>query len=263
MEYTARLEKQIGPKASISGGYFRRGYHRIIRSTNLAVGLGDYTPITIANPLGGESVTVYSLNPAKLGLVNILDSTSATNSRTYNGVEVNLDVRLTKRLRTFGGVTVDRSRSTLCDVQDDPNLLRYCDQTQFSVPFLSQYKFSGSYLLPFGLRTSGVLQSYAGGILGVTYLVNRTIAPGLTQSQVSVPIAPPGSRYGDRLTQLDARLAKTVHVHHVEVEGAFDIFNATNSSAAFTEVQTFGSSLGRPTDVIQGRIFRFGAQMKF
>jgi hypothetical protein len=263
MEYTARLEKQIGPSASVTGGYFRRGYHRLITSTNLAVGLADYTPITIANPLGGDSVTVYSLNPAKLGLVNILDSTSTENSRTYNGVEGNLDVRLTRRLRAFGGITVDRSRSILCDVQDDPNQLRYCDQTQFSMPLRTQFKLSGSYLLPFGFRTSAVLQSYPGSMLAVNYLVNRAIAPGLTQSQVSVPIAPPGSRYGDRLTQLDARFAKTVRIRHIEVEGAFDIFNAANSSAAFNEVQTYGSSLGRPTDVIQGRIFRFAAQMKF
>jgi hypothetical protein len=263
MEYTARLEKQIGSSASVTGGYFRRGYHRLITSTNLAVGLADYTPITIANPLGGDSVTVYSLSPAKLGLVNILDSTSPDNSRTYNGVEANLDVRLTRRLRAFGGVTVDRSRSILCDVQDDPNQLRYCDQTQFSMPFRTQYKLSGSYLLPFGFRTSAVLQSYPGSMLAVNYLVNRAIAPGLTQSQVSVPIAPPGSRYGDRLTQLDARFAKTVRIRHIEVEGAFDIFNAANSSAAFNEVQTYGSSLGRPTDVIQGRILRFAAQMKF
>jgi hypothetical protein len=131
------------------------------------------------------------------------------------------------------------------------------------MPLRSQYKLSGSYLLPFGFRTSGVLQSYAGSMLAVNYLVNRTIAPGLTQSQVSVPIAQPGSRYGDRLTQVDARLAKTVRVRHIEVEAAFDVFNASNSSAAFTEVQVYGSSLGRPTDVIQGRIFRFGAQMKF
>ena len=48
-----------------------------------------------------------------------------------------------------------------------------------------------------------MLQSYPGAMLAVNYLVNRTIAPGLTQSQVSVPIAPPGSRYADRLTQLD------------------------------------------------------------
>ena len=263
MEYTARLEKQIGTGVSVGGGYFRRGYHRLVTSNNLAVGLSDYTPITIANPLGGDRVTVYSLNPAKLGLVNILDSTSAENSRTYNGFEGSLDVRLTKRLRAFGGVTIDRSRSNLCDVQDDPNQLRYCDQTQFSIPFRKQYKLSGSYSLPFGVRTSGVLQSYPGSALGVNYLVNRTIAPGLTQSQVSVPIAPPGSRYGNRLTQLDVRLAKIVRVGHIEVEGAFDTFNALNSSASFNEVQTYGSSLGRPTDVIQGRIFRFGAQMKF
>jgi Carboxypeptidase regulatory-like domain len=263
IEYTARVERQLGSSASVSGGYFRRGYHRLIKSTNLAAGLSDYTPITIANPLGGESVAVYSLSPSKLGLVNILDSTSSENSRTYNGFEASLDVRVTKRLRAFGGITIDRTRSILCDVQDDPNQLRYCDQTQYSIPFRQQYKLSGSYILPLDIRTSGVLQSYPGGSLGVNYLVNRAIAPGLTQSQVSVPIAVPGSRYGDRLTQVDARLSKIVRVGHLEVEGAFDIFNALNSSAAFNEVQTYGSSLGRPTDVIQGRIFRFGAQMKF
>jgi hypothetical protein len=148
-------------------------------------------------------------------------------------------------------------------VQDDPNLLRYCDQTVFSMPFQKQYKLSGSYMLPFGLQTSGVLQSYPGNLLAVNYLVNRTIVRTLTQSQVSVPIAPPGSRYGDRLTQLDARIAKIIHVGRTDIEGAFDVFNALNSSAAFNEVQTYGSSLGRPTDVIQGRIFRFGAQIKF
>ena len=263
MEYTARLEKQVGTNASVSGGYFRRGYHRIIKSTNLAVNLTDYTPIPIVNPLDGETIAVYSLNPSKLGLVNILDTTSGENSRTYNGFEANIDVRLTRQLRAFGGITIDRSRTNLCDVQDDPNLLRYCDQSAFSIPFVTQYKLSGSYLLPYGIRTSGVLQSYPGAMLAVNYLVNRTIAPGLTQSQVSVPIAPPGSRYADRLTQLDARIAKSVRMGRVELEGAFDIFNAANSSAAFNEVQTYGSSLGRPTDVIQGRIFRFGAQMKF
>ena len=263
MEYTARLEKQVGTNASVSGGYFRRGYHRIIKSTNLAVNLTDYTPIPIVNPLDGETIAVYSLNPSKLGLVNILDTTSGENSRTYNGFEANIDVRLTRQLRAFGGITIDRSRTNLCDVQDDPNLLRYCDQSAFSIPFVTQYKLSGSYLLPYGIRTSGVLQSYPGAMLAVNYLVNRTIAPSLTQSQVSVPIAPPGSRYADRLTQLDARIAKSVRMGRVELEGAFDIFNAANSSAAFNEVQTYGSSLGRPTDVIQGRIFRFGAQMKF
>jgi hypothetical protein len=129
MEYVARLERQVGSSASVSGGYFRRGFHQLIRSTNLAVGLSDYTPIAIPNPLGGDPVTVYSLNPAKLGLVNILDANSSENSRTYNGFEANLDVRLSKRLRAFGGVTIDRLRTVSCDVQDDPNLLRYIVQS--------------------------------------------------------------------------------------------------------------------------------------
>jgi hypothetical protein len=36
-----------------------------------------------------------------------------------------------------------------------------------------------------------------------------------------------------------------------------------NASTVFNQIQTYGSALGRPTDVMQGRVFRFGLQVKF
>jgi hypothetical protein len=263
IEYVAKLDRQISPGVSVSAGYFRRGFHHLINSTNLATTPADFTPITITNPVSGEPVTVYSLDPAKIGLVNILDATSTRNKQTYDGYEATFDGRLVNRLRVFGGLTLGRTRSVSCDVQDDPNRLRYCDQTEFDIPFQPQYKLSGSYQLPAGFNFSGVFASYPGALLNVNYLVNRTIAPGLSQSQISVPLVAPGSRYIERLTQLDLRVGKTVRVRGMELQAALDVFNATNSDAVFNEVQTFGSSLGRPTDVIQGRLFRVGMQMKF
>ena len=98
----------------------------------------------------------------------------------------------------------------------------------------------------------------------MNYLVNRTIAPGLTQTQVSVPlVAPEGSSYFKRLTQLDLRVGKSVRFARVNLTGALDVFNALNASTVFNQIQTFGSALGRPTDVVQGRLFRFGMQLKF
>jgi hypothetical protein len=264
MEYVAKLEHQVVPGVSVSAGYFRRGYHRLLRSTNLAATLSDYSPLTITSPLNGENITMYSLSPAKLGLVNIIDTNSDTNSQTYNGIEASFDARLGRKLTTFGGVTVGRTVAKTCDVLDDPNLLRFCDQTALSIPFQAQYKLSAAYHLPIGFEASGVFASYPGLPLTVNYLVNRTIAPALTQSQVTVPlVAPGGSNYFKRLSQLDLRVAKGVRIAGVDVKGALDVFNALNVSTVFNQIQTFGSALGRPTDVIQGRVFRFGVQLKF
>ena len=232
---------------SVSGGYFRRGFHHLINSTNLATTLSDYTPIAIANPMSGEPVTIYSLAPAKIGLVNILDATSTQNKQTYDGYEATFDGRFINRLRVFGGLTIGRTRSVSCDVQDDPNRLRFCDQTQFDIPFQPQYKLSGSYQLPAGFNLSGVFASYPGALLNVNYLVNRTIAPGLSQSQISVPLAAPGSQYIERLTQLDVRVGKTVRVRGVELQAAFDVFNATNSDAVFNRSADV-RELARPSD---------------
>ena len=263
MEYVLKLDRQIGPGVSVSGGFFRRGFHQLINSTNLATTLTDYAPVVVVSPLDGERITIYNLSPAKLGAVNILDATSHENRQTYNGFEASFDARVLKKLTTFGGITIGRTRSVMCDVQDDPNRIRYCDQTQFDIPFAAQYKLAGSYLLPVGFQASGVFASYPGTPIGVNYLVNRSIVPNLTATQVSVPLAPPGSRFNDRLSQLDLRIARAFRLQGIDLQGAIDVFNALNSSAVFNQVQTYGSSLGRPTDVIQGRIFRFGVQLKF
>jgi len=54
-----------------------------------------------------------------------------------------------------------------------------------------------------------------------------------------------------------------VTIAGVRLQGMFDVFNAVNSDVVFNQIQTFGSSLGRPTDVMQGRVFRFGVQAHF
>lgn len=49
--------------------------------------------------------------------------------------------------------------------------LRYCDQRQFDIPWLTNFKLSGAYPLPYRLRVSAVFQSTAGEPLVYTYLL--------------------------------------------------------------------------------------------
>jgi hypothetical protein len=54
MEYVAKLDRQLTPGVSVSGGYFRREYHRLINANNLATTPADYTPVVITNPVSGQ-----------------------------------------------------------------------------------------------------------------------------------------------------------------------------------------------------------------
>jgi len=42
-----------------------------------------------------------------------------------------------------------------------------------------------------------------------------------------------------------------------------DIYNLLNSSVVLTEIQTFGTALGRPTSMLQGRFVKLGLLTKF
>ena len=99
--------------------------------------------------------------------------------------------------------------------------------------------------------------------LNVNYIVDRTIVPNLTAASVTVPLIAPGSSYLDRLNQVDVRLARKFTVRRVQAQGQFDIFNVLNANTILGEVETFGTSLHRPTAILQGRLFAAGVQLTF
>ena len=128
---------------SVSVGYFRRDYHNLVTSDNILIGPEDYTPVSIVSPLNGESITIYNLAASKRSAFEVVDKTSDDNTRIYNGFDVNGMARFGKG-SVFGGVTVGKQADRTCDV-DDPNMLRFCDQTDY-MPFQLLAKLSGSYL---------------------------------------------------------------------------------------------------------------------
>jgi hypothetical protein len=78
-----------------------------------------------------------------------------------------------------------------------------------------------------------------------------------------VPLIAPGTKYGDRWNQVDIGGKKIFRVGRAELQGSVDVFNALNSSAVLTQLQTFGPSLDRPTTLLQGRLLRLSGTIKF
>lgn len=73
----------------------------------------------------------------------------------------------------------------------------------------------------------------------------------------------PNTIFEDRLTQVDVRLTKIFKVGSTRVQGMFDVYNILNASTILSEVTTYGSSWLRPTAILGGRLFKFGAQLDF
>jgi hypothetical protein len=282
-EYSVGIQREVVRGVSVSANWIRRDFRRLFWTDNVLVSFDDYTVVPIPNPLDpAELIPIYNLNPAKLGVVDRIDRNSDKNRRWYNGFDIGFTARVGGG-NIYGGGGIGRQITANCEV-DDPNGLRFCDHRDLDIPYLAQFKLSGMYPLPLGVQVSGSWQGYPGApsgtarqdvgfdttlnrvldpSLNVNHIVDRTIIPNLTVTSVTVPLIPPGTKYLDRWNQIDMRFAKKFQIRKVRFQGQLDIFNVLNSNAILSVLETFGSSLDRPTQILQGRLFAAGWQMNF
>jgi hypothetical protein len=282
-EYSVGIQREVMRSVSVSANWVRRDFRRLFWTDNVLTTHDDFTVVPVANPLDpGELIPIYNLNAAKRGQVREVDKNSDANKRWYNGFDVGVTARVGSGT-VFGGTSIGRQMFVNCEV-DDPNSLRFCDQRELDIPYLVQFKLAGSFALPFQIQISGTWQGYPGvptgtnrqdvlysanlnrvedPSLNVNYIVDRAIVPNLTAASVTVPLIAPGSAYLDRWNQVDVRLARKFVVRGVQAQGQFDIFNVLNANTILGEVETFGTSLHRPTSVLQGRLFAAGVQLTF
>jgi hypothetical protein len=260
--YSLGVSHEVLAGLGLSVSYHKRDFHNLDLLRNLAIPLDQYTLYTVRDPRGdGETLPVYSVNRAVFGLVDQVDSNSEHNSESWSGVDVTVNGRL--RGATFtAGTSTGRTSSVTCEV-DNPNSLRFCDQTQYDLPFQTLFKASGTSPLPYGFRVSAVFQSQAGSERSITYQVTRALLPQLTQASVNVRLNEPGSEYNDRVNQLDVTLAKSFRRAGVDVRPELALFNALNASPILAQTNTFGPNLGRVTSILRPRILRLGVSVKF
>jgi len=95
--------------------------------------------------------------------------------------------------------------------------------------------------------------------------VGQRIIPGMTQSSLTIPLVPAQTEYAPRLTQVDFSFAKNFTVRGVRINPKLDIFNAFNADdyTAVSSTQFAAATYQRPSVILQGRIIRFGADIKW
>ncbi|OFW29212.1 MAG: hypothetical protein A3H97_07350 [Acidobacteria bacterium RIFCSPLOWO2_02_FULL_65_29] len=282
-EYNVGLQRELYPGVSVSFGWVRRDFGNLFWTDNILVADSDYTVVNIANPLvPGETIPIYNLNVAKRGVVQNVDKNSDVNHKWYNGYDIGFTARVGGG-NIFGGTSIGRQVTRFCEVQD-PNSLRYCDQTKLDIPYLAQFKIAGTYPLPFDVQFSGTWQGWPGvptgtnrqdneytaasnrvidPSLNVNYNVSRSLIPNLTVASVTVPLLEPGTKYLDRWNQVDLRFARKFQYRQLRMQAQLDVFNLLNANSILSRVEAFGASLDRPQSILQGRLVAAGVQLTF
>jgi hypothetical protein len=234
---------------------------------------------------GQQICGLYDITPTLFGRVNNLVRLSENfgdMSRVYDGVDFTGTVRLKQGAVVQGGATVGRTHTRACFPLDSPSDVpasfgttqtfvastRFCDVAQ---PFQPDFKVLATYPLPWDLMVSGTFQSLPGPEIEANWAVRSTqiapslgrpLAAGATQT-VNVPLIRPWSVFGDRLNQVDFRLARRFRVGSVRLTSQFDLYNLLNANPVLAQNNTYGAAWLTPVNILPGRLFKAGVELTF
>jgi hypothetical protein len=295
------IDREILPNLVVNAGYFRTWFGNFQTTDNLTLTPADYSPycVTVPTdsrlPLSGQQLCgLYDLNPNKFGLQPNNKITRSTEYETgsfngvanqkqeevYNGVDVNFQLRLKGRAQVGGGWNIGNavqlgtaaggsasSGTNTCFVVDSPQQLFNCE---VDVPYQSRIKVNGSYEFPLGIQVAAVVQSNP----GANYSANRAfplaeIQPSLGRplsggaASVTIPLATPLSLFGPRINQVDLRGTKILRFGDRRMQVNIDAYNLFNVNTPVTLFGTYNARWGQPTQVLDGRLIKFSAQLDF
>jgi hypothetical protein len=296
-QFGMSVQQEVFPRVAVEAGYYRRWFGNFTVVDNLITSPADYTRFSIPAPVdprlpgggGYEIAGLYDVNPDKFGLVSniVTYAPNYGSQRQYwHGVDVNVTARLQGGLTVQGGTSTGRQVIDYCEIRQAipeqtpvpaPGSLQvgptnpYCRVVE---PFQTQLKGLATYLIPrVDLQISGTFQSRPGVMLAANYNVpNAVVAPSLGRplsggaANVTVNVVTPGELYGDRVNQLDLRVAKVLRFGRTRSSIGVDVYNVLNSAAVLGYNQTYSpisTAWLTPTSVLSARFARISVQTDF
>jgi len=246
---------------------------------------------------GGNTITgLYDVNPNKFGQTDNI-TTFAKNFgkevQMWNGMAFTVNARMPHDILVQGGVDTGTITQDVCDIRS--KVPEFTAADPYSAPVVAagtststlnlagplvwhchterpqtQMKLLGSYTVPrIDLQVSSTLQSIPGPeIVSFYTATNAQITPSLGRAlsgnaaNATINLVSPGSMYGERLNQLDLRLARPVRLGRTKTTFQFDLYNALNVDSV-TGVNTNYATWLRPQAVILGRFAKLGVQLDF
>jgi hypothetical protein len=285
-EMQASVQRELIPRVSAYAGYSRRWYGNLFATRNLAVTNADFTQYCIPVPpddrlptSGTQQCGLYDINRAIAPNNLIFNSSQVGGIKdVYDGVDVDVNARLGRRMILSGGVSVGRERVNICNLKDDlsltqtgtarPNDPRTEDFCNVTPPWQPQFKAQAAYPLPWDIALSATFQSLSGPEVRAQYpLTNAITQPSLGRPFTNVPpsvdLMPTGTMFGDRIYQTDLRFSKQIRSGGTVIRPTVSIYNLFNANPVQTYVNTYGGTWQNPTVILQARFVDIGVQVDF
>jgi len=214
----------------------------------------------------------------------------------WHGVDVNINTRMRNGVMFQGGTSTGRGVWDYCAVAAKlPEIFNtavvggirqstgYCAVTE---PWLTQFRGTASYTIPkIDVLLSTALQLKPGtlGIGGnesatngnalsanaptsntvITQSMGRLPTGGLSTGFTTLNLLLPGQLYGDRVSQVDFRVAKVVRVLRTRTLIGIDLYNAFNANPGLVYNNAFATNWPRPNAILMPRFVRFNATLDF
>jgi hypothetical protein len=307
-QFSAGVQHEVLPRVSVDVSYSRRWWGNFFVTHNRALGPQDYDEVTLTAPSdprlpGGGGFPVSFLvrnNNSVLGVSDPYYTTTkdfGDETHYWQGVEISVNARLGNGLLVQGGTSTGRGVNDTCDVligrygrpmaPGGNGVVNGQPECSASEPFLTTVRGLASYTVPkIDVLISTIVRSQAnvqpggdvatnGSSRSANYLMNasqflaatgRPLRTGVTTETVNLLL--PGQLYGERVNNIDMRLAKVVRVKGTRANIGIDLYNLTNANTPTAVEATYDPASGgerwlRPTAVVQPRFLRFNVQLDF
>jgi len=302
--FVASIQQQVLPRTSVEVSYTRRWLNGFTVTDNLSTVVGDYRPFSVTAPtdgrLGdasGQKITGL-FNPTQAAAVlapNNFNEPAADIGNQYqhfNGFLVNISSRVRGGLTLQGGINSGKTVSDNCEIRSAIPELTVAGIVSAAGPgvnasnpwchidsgFVTRGTALASYLVPkVDVLFATTFRSDQGGPLAANYTIPLAVAQagglaGAYANGVSpiVNLVQPGTLYGDRVNELDFKIAKVLRFGTTRTNVGIEIFNALNSAAVLTYNQVFNPAVQggpgawlQPTQVLTARFFKFSATFDF
>jgi hypothetical protein len=289
-QYGFSVQQEVLPRVSVEAGYFHRWLTHFTTTDNTLVSASDYTTYTLQAPLdprlpggggyaisGLQNITQTGFNAGTSNNVTFADNFGDL-TQVYDGFLFNVSAR-TGGLNLQGGVNTGKTVQDSCDLRSalpEVNVFGasvnapYCKNDP---GFVTKITGLGSYTVPKVDVLLGVtFRSDQGAALAanmnvplasITAALGRpAVAAGTT---IPINLIAPGEKWGDRVNEVDLRVAKIFRFGATRTHIGIDIFNILNQDAILTYNQTFapGGSWLAPTSVLTPRFVKLSAQIDF
>lgn len=303
LSYNLGVSHEVLPGVSLALEWYRNDFKNLIERNNVARTFDSYNPVDVVAPDGQVvrvydvkpefASAVENVDRTEPDLRRTYNGVDLSfNARLGGGLRLFGGFNIERTLADSCANGTDPNFQRYCNQWDSgiPWQKQFKATMVYPLPWygittsvawqsLNGYLI-GTQAMQYGGFTFGTGWDRPNG-LGTHYLVNRStryapdcaapcrpnelVIPNMQSTSIQVPMVAPGTEYTPRVNQVDASVSKSFRFGRVTVLPKMDLFNLLNSDD-YSDVSSeiFGTAAYlRPSVVLQGRIIRVGADLRW